>query len=91
MRAPCGSGRWTRPCATDSSTASRTQLGAPEWDPALLDIFAMPAEALPAIMHTAGDLGTLRHHSRPVELPLRARFIDQRAALAGAGAWSRKG
>jgi glycerol kinase len=71
--------------ATDSSTASRTQLGAPEWDPALLEIFGVPREPLPAIMDTAGDLGTLHHESWPVELPLRARFVDQQAALAGAG------
>ncbi len=71
--------------ATDSSTASRTQLGAPEWDPALLDIFGVPAESLPEIMDTAGDLGALRHESWPVELPLRARCVDQQAALAGAG------
>ena len=36
-------------------------------------------------MDTAGDLGTLQHDSWPVELPLRARFVDQQAALAGAG------
>jgi glycerol kinase len=71
--------------ATDSSTASRTQLGAPEWDPELLDIFGVPPAPLPRIMDTAGDLGTLRHDSWPVELPLRARFVDQQAALAGAG------
>ncbi len=71
--------------ATDSSTASRTQLGAPEWDPALLEIFGVPIEPLPEIMDTAGDLGTLRHDSWPVELPLRARLVDQQAALAGAG------
>jgi glycerol kinase len=71
--------------ATDSSTASRTQLGAPEWDPALLEIFGVPREPLPEIMDTAGDLGTLRHDTWPVELPLRARFVDQQAALAGAG------
>ncbi len=71
--------------ATDSSTASRTQLGAPEWDPALLDIFGVPVESLPEIMDTAGDLGALRHESWPVELPLRARCVDQQAALAGAG------
>src|SRR5262249_1046001 len=71
--------------ATDSSTASRTQLGAPEWDPELLGIFGVPAGPLPRIMDTAGDLGTLRHDSWPVELPLRARFVDQQAALAGAG------
>src|SRR4051812_6380408 len=71
--------------ATDSSTASRTQLGAPEWDPALLEIYGVPRGPLPAIMDTAGDLGTLHHPSWPVELPLRARLVDQQAALAGAG------
>lgn len=71
--------------ATDPSTASRTQLGAPEWDPALLDLFGVPVEALPDIRDTAGDLGVLRHPSWPVELPLRARCVDQQAALAGAG------
>jgi glycerol kinase len=71
--------------ATDPSTASRTQLGAPEWEPALLEIFGVPAEPLPEIMDTAGDLGALRHDSWPIELPLRARLVDQQAALAGAG------
>ena len=71
--------------ATDSSTASRTQLGAPEWDPALLKIFGVPPEPLPEIMDTAGDLGTLSHDSWTIDLPLRARFVDQQAALAGAG------
>jgi glycerol kinase len=71
--------------ATDPSTASRTQLGAPEWNPSLLDIFGVPGALLPKIMDTAGDLGTLRHASWPFELPLRARCVDQQAALAGAG------
>ena len=71
--------------ATDPATASRTQLGAPEFDSTLLEIFDVPAEALPAIEDTAGDLGVLRHDSWPVELPLRARCPDQQAALAGAG------
>lgn len=71
--------------ATDSSTASRTQLGAPEWDPTLLDIFGVPRASLPEIMDTAGDLGTLSHPSWTRELPLRARLVDQQAALAGAG------
>ena len=44
-----------------------------------------PAQVLPAIADTAGDLGVLRHDSWPVELPLRARCPDQQAALAGAG------
>ncbi|HEX2128706.1 MAG TPA: FGGY family carbohydrate kinase [Solirubrobacterales bacterium] len=71
--------------ATDPSTASRTQLGAPEWDPRLLEIYGVPVSALPEIADTAGDLGTLSHPSWPVELPLRARCVDQQAALAGAG------
>jgi glycerol kinase len=71
--------------ATDPSTASRTQLGAPDWDPRLLEIFGVPAGTLPRIADTAGDLGTLSHPSWPVELPLRARCVDQQAALAGAG------
>src|SRR3954451_5737609 len=71
--------------ATDPSTASRTQLGAPKWDPELLEIFGVPREALPEILDTAGDLGTLSHPSWNRELPLRARLVDQQAALAGAG------
>jgi glycerol kinase len=70
---------------TDPSTASRTQLGAPDWDPALLSIFGVPLSALPVIADTAGELGVLRHPSWPAELPLRARCADQQAALAGAG------
>jgi glycerol kinase len=71
--------------ATDPSTASRTQLGAPEWDPALLEAFGVPQEILPEIRDTAGDLGTIAHSSWPAELPLCARCVDQQAALAGAG------
>ena len=70
---------------TDPSTASRTQLGAPEWDPELLRLFGVPAETLPTIADTAGDLGTLSHPDWPVDLPLSARCVDQQAALAGAG------
>lgn len=71
--------------ATDPSTVSRTQLGAPEWDPALLAAFEIPVEILPAIEDTAGELGVLSHPDWPTELPLTARCVDQQAALAGAG------
>jgi glycerol kinase len=74
--------------ATDASTASRTQLhalGTPGFDPWLLDRFGVPADVLPAVRDSVGDLGTLRHESWPVELPLTARVVDQQAALAGAG------
>ena len=74
--------------ATDLSTASRTQLAVPggdDWDPALLAAYGVPREPLPALMDSVGDLGVLSHPSWPVELPLRARVVDQQAALAGAG------
>jgi glycerol kinase len=73
---------------TDPSTASRTQLavpGEPGWDPQLLEIFGVPGDALPEIRDSVGDLGALRHPDWPGELPLRARVVDQQAALAGAG------
>jgi glycerol kinase len=74
--------------ATDLSTSSRTQLaipGEPDWDAQLLDVFGIPRAALPPLVDTAGDLGELRHHAWPRSLPLRARVVDQQAALAGAG------
>jgi glycerol kinase len=73
--------------ATDASTTSRTQLhtlGKPGFDPRLCEIFGVPPEVLPAVRDTAGKLGTLRHESWPVELPLRGQVVDQQAALAGA-------
>jgi glycerol kinase len=74
--------------ATDLSTSSRTQLavpGAPDWDPQLLEVFGVPRAALPPLVDTAGELGELRHPDWPRALPLRARVVDQQAALAGAG------
>lgn len=71
--------------ATDPSTASRTQLGAPEWNPDLLELFGVPADVLPPIADTAGSLGALGHPDWSAELPLTARCVDQQAALAGAG------
>jgi glycerol kinase len=74
--------------ATDLSTASRTQLavpGEPDWDAELLEVFGVPHSALPPLVDTAGELGELRHPDWPRPLPLRARVVDQQAALAGAG------
>jgi glycerol kinase len=59
--------------------------GEPQWDPQLLDAFGVPGELLPVLKDTAGDLGMLRHPSWSQELALRARCVDQQAALAGAG------
>ena len=86
-----GWGRSTRFCPTGWGPGSppirrrRRALSSaqPAWDPALLELFGVPAGVLPAIADTAGELGTLRHESWSQELPLRARCVDQQAALAG--------
>ena len=93
-RARSGSARSTASCATGSARASRPIPRPPRarssvrraWDSdAARRSSAFPPIALPEIVDTAGDLGTLSHPSWPVELPLRARCVDQQAALAGAG------
>jgi glycerol kinase len=74
--------------ATDTSTASRTQLhrlGTPGFDEHLCELFGVPPDVLPEVRDTAGELGTLRHDSWPVELRLCGQVVDQQAALAGAG------
>jgi glycerol kinase len=74
--------------ATDLSTASRTQLlalGGRAWDAQLMVLFGMRAQWLPVIAPTFGELGELRSPRWPVALPLRARLVDQQAALAGSG------
>jgi glycerol kinase len=74
--------------ATEPATASRTQLQRIDrpgsFDERLCEIFGVPIEVLPEIRDTAGDLGTLKHESWPVELPFRGQVVDQQAALAGA-------
>jgi glycerol kinase len=75
--------------ATDLSTASRTQLlalGGSDWDERLLDAFGLRREWLPALAPTFGALGELREERWRCTLPLRARVVDQQAALAGSGA-----
>ncbi|HET7026990.1 MAG TPA: FGGY family carbohydrate kinase [Candidatus Limnocylindrales bacterium] len=71
---------------TDSSTASRTQLlslAGLGWDPELLGWFGVARDALPRLVPTAGDLGTLRDRRWGGSIPLRAMACDQQAALAG--------
>jgi glycerol kinase len=73
---------------TDPSTASRTQLfslAGLDWDAELAEVWDVPREALPALVPTTGDLGSLGHRSWGGELPLRAMVCDQQAALAGQG------
>ncbi len=73
--------------ATEPATASRTQLqriDRPGWDERLCEIFGIPMDVLPEVRDTAGELGTLKHESWPVNLPFRGQVVDQQAALAGA-------
>jgi glycerol kinase len=73
--------------ATDASTASRTQLqriDKPGFDERLCEIFGIPIDVLPEVRDTAGELGTLKHESWPVDLRLCGQVVDQQAALAGA-------
>ncbi len=68
--------------ATDPSTASRTQLGAPQWDPELLEFFGVPARVLPAIADTCRRPRRLCASSWTGELPLR-RAVRRPAGRAG--------
>ncbi len=74
--------------ATDSSTASRTQLfglASGDWDPQLLDWWAIPGDVLPPVVSSAGDLGPLAHPTWGGGVPLTAMLCDQQAALYGHG------
>ena len=67
---------------TDPATASRTALMALDdlrWDDDLCALFGVPADALPAIRPSAGELGDADG------LPLRASLVDQQASLHGHG------
>ncbi len=71
---------------TDVTTASRTglmNLQTRRWDPELCALFGMPVDALPAILPTAGALGTVPVNGR--EIPITASAVDQQAALFGHG------
>lgn len=73
---------------SDQSTASRTQLvylNSGEWDQELLEVFGIPAEALPEIKPALGPWGNLAHPEWRGELPWFASLVDQPAALAGSG------
>jgi glycerol kinase len=76
--------RLTGQDATEPGHAGRSllyNLDTGDWDPALCDIFGVPATALPELRSSAGDWG----HFRGV--PLTAVAGDQQAALLGHGGW----
>jgi len=69
--------------------ASRTQLldvRAGAWSPELLDIFGIPASALPVITPSAGELGVISERGGVLEgLPIAAVLGDSHAALYAHG------
>ena len=77
--------------ATDSSTAWRTQLGAPEWDPGLLDIFGVPRETLPSIADTAGEWARCGTTPGPSSCPCARVWSTSRPRSPGPAASSRAG
>jgi glycerol kinase len=72
---------------TDASNASRTLLydiAAGRWDPELLDLFEIPARALPAVRPSAGVFGeTLPDVLHDHAVPIAGVAGDQQAALFG--------
>ncbi|OMC31007.1 carbohydrate kinase [Mycobacterium sp. GA-1841] len=67
---------------TDATTASRSaavELGAPDWDPELLDVFGLDGEHLPRIAANDEIVGTTSAFGTNV--PIGGIVVDQQAAL----------
>ena len=76
--------RLTDRFVTDISTASRTSLmnlQTGTWDEELCELFGVPIEALPEIVTTTGDFGSIISNGR--HIPVTASIVDQQAALYG--------
>ncbi len=73
--------------ATEPSNASRTMLldiRTLEWSPELLDLFGVPASALPEVRPSSGRFGTTADGcGLPAGLPVSGIAGDQQAALFG--------
>lgn len=72
--------------ATDATNAARTllmDLASCHWDEALLQLFGVPAAALPVIVDSVGTLGTTDLLGRPI--PITGCAGDQQAAAIGQG------
>ena len=73
---------------TDATNASRTLLYdivAGRWDPELVDLFGVPARALPEVRDSAGVLGTVATGLPAAGAPVAGVAGDQQAALFGQG------
>jgi glycerol kinase len=74
--------------ATDHTNASRTMLYNIEtraWDPELLRLFGVPAQALPEIRPSSGAFGACEAEHLGAEIPVAGIAGDQQAALFGQG------
>lgn len=75
-----------QPFLTDVVNASRTQLWSlqsNDWDPSLLKLFDIPAQALPQCRPTSSDYGHLQLGER--DIPLKLVTGDQSAAMFAYG------
>ncbi|MBU2670926.1 glycerol kinase [Actinoplanes bogorensis] len=79
----------------ESGNASRTQLldvRAGAWSPELLDLFGIPASALPAITPSSGSLGVVGARGGVLDgLPITAVLGDSHAALYAHGTLASRG
>ena len=76
---------------TDPTNASRTLLYALDtgaWDPALLELFGVPAALLPEIRASSEVYGTTSGEALTAEVPIAGIAGDQQAALFGHGCWT---
>jgi glycerol kinase len=74
--------------ATDVTNAARTMLfdiGRLDWDPELLDAFAIPRAILPEVFDTGAEFGTTAPDFLGAAIPIAALAGDQQAALIGQG------
>jgi len=74
--------------ATDDTNASRTMLyGLSDggWNPELLSIFSIPAQALPRIQPSISDFGAIKTGSPAEGVPVAGILGDQQASLLGHG------
>jgi glycerol kinase len=76
---------------TEPSMASRTMLfdlAAGQWDAGMLELFAVPAAMLPAVVPTAGRLAVTSAAVCGGAVPVSAIAGDQQAALFGHRCWA---
>jgi glycerol kinase len=76
---------------TDPTNASRTLLYALDtgaWDPAMLELFGVPAAVLPEVRGSSEVYGTTRGDAFGGEVPIAGIAGDQQAALFGHGCTS---